>query len=1023
MKRITATIIFLLVSSLSFGASYYVDASSGLDSNAGSSVAPWKTVQKAMNAALVAGDIVTVRIGNYLEKLTISKSGNSSSPITLQFETNAWLIGYVSLTNWTQATSSDVRGNTNYSSIYWADLSSTNFDNVITDLSGNFYSSSPQCQIFVDGTWIPSAVNMARWPNGDKDSQDGDVRLFTAATLTNLSDTVNLTQPTNFWDGSLMVFYRKQNDSTYERRVTGWDPTIQLLSWASPLVYAPTNADRYFMLNNPGVIDEHWDFAVESSTRRLYMMFPSNPTNHTVDLSIMNDAITADSVSYFKLSGANVRGFYRQGIWFREGEGVVLTNLMVDRNQRDYAVSYSHMTNSLIANSALVGRGVTMSWGVSNLIYRCVGYKSPVDALTITYYETGSTVEESAFLEAWQNSHPDGIQTYVNPTNVTLKSVLWFNSGQHWQAADTYQFVATNCMWVLNHWSGGISMSGTRHNYSNYWDDCTVYSGNATKDFSSGNLGMLYDSIIVPIGSVGSSSATNQGLADRNILWSWGNSFSLTYYTNTVSNTVATLNASSLLSYQTNSTRDSNSIFADPVFVNAPVKLVPLNSDFQGYNIFDRLYPTSTNGLTNGGIIELNGDGIARSIQSFGSNYITFFPAVETNYMQRTYRFVDGQTRAYFWGSNTNLNWDLRLQATSPGVSNLWSSNPAGSSISIQNYKAGDFDGDGIRDVPYFDSGDAPSVSPVVYYTFESDFTGGSVANQSSLSYPLLRFGRYGGLTNSALLTNWITATTVTNGNAVSTGARFQWTDGSGYGLYSKDGRYGGMTNLNLGNATNVTMMLWARYLATEASTPLWTDEHNATLITGGRYSVAGAWNLGRENFWDGPLYANQTAFNFWVDANNTNRVQVPFPDTGDSLGATDAMHHYAVVFNNGSITTYFDGVYYTNKSGSFSTIDLNSQARWIGFGCWPHHGASASRDPWLEESGQPWDEYPNNGWFNGTIDNVRIYDQALAAEDIAAVYDAENGTATSGGGGGGGVGNFSVRANVMRIGRIVRVP
>lgn len=995
-RALLITLAWVALATRLLGAIYSVDGSSGSDTNSGLAGAPWRTIQKAVGTPRSPGDTISVAGGEYREKLVVSQVGTAQNPITLSFASNAWLVGSVRLSNWVQATSVDVRGNANYPSIWWADLSAAVFDGVIADLSGNFYSSSPQCQIYADGTWLPAAVNMSRWPNGDKDSQDGDVYTFSGATLTNLSDAVHLTQPTNFWIGALMVFYRKANDSTYERRVTGWDPAINQLSWSAPLVYAPTNADRYFVLNNPGTIDEPWDFAVETSTRRLYMMFPDSPLAHTIDFSVLNDALTADGTSFFTLSGPRVRGFYRQGLWFREGTSVTITNALVDRNQRDYAVSFSHMTNSLIANSAFVGRGLTLSWGASNRIYRCVGFRSPVDALTVTYYETGSVVEESAFLEAWQNSHPDGLQTYMNPTNVLLRSVLWFNSGQHWQSADTFFSRATNCMWAVNHWSGGISMSGARHNSSNQWDDCTIYSANLLRDFSSGNAGLLTDSIVIPTGTVGSSSATNQGYADRNLFWQWGNPFRLTFYTLTPSNAIKSSTATSLLAYQTNSGIDTNSIFEDPQFANAPIRLVALASSPTAYNQFNRIYPASMIGFTNGGILEFNGDGVARSITNVATNHVEFAPPVETNWMQRTYRFPDGQTRVFFWGSNSNLAWDLRLRSTSPGASNLWASNPVGSSISIQGYRAGDFDGDGARDVPEFSGSSTVPSGPVAHYDFEQDFTSGAVPNRADGAIPIQRFGRFSGVTNAALATNWITATTVTNGYAVSTGARFRWTDGSGYGTYSKDGCYGGITNLNLGNAANVTMMLWARYLPTEALTPLWTDEHNATLMTGGRYSVAGAWNLGRENFWEGPLYANQTVFNFWVDAEATNRVQVPFPDTGDSQGGTDAMHHYAVVFKNGSIATYFDGALVTNKVGAYSTIDMNSQARWIGFGCWPHHGASAARDPWLEEAGQTWDEYPNNGWFNGLIDNVRIFDSALSAADIALIVDTENGVPPS---------------------------
>src|SRR3990167_6681558 len=67
---------------LSFGTgnTYYV-ATTGSDSNSGTSAAPFKTIQKAANT-VVAGDTVKIKTGTYVEKVTVSKSGTSGNPIS-----------------------------------------------------------------------------------------------------------------------------------------------------------------------------------------------------------------------------------------------------------------------------------------------------------------------------------------------------------------------------------------------------------------------------------------------------------------------------------------------------------------------------------------------------------------------------------------------------------------------------------------------------------------------------------------------------------------------------------------------------------------------------------------------------------------------------------------------------------------------------------------------------------------------------------------------------------------------------
>ncbi len=62
-------------------ATYYV-ATTGNDSNSGSSSSPFLTVQRGVNAAS-AGDTVYLRGGTYNQTVSISKSGSSGSPITI----------------------------------------------------------------------------------------------------------------------------------------------------------------------------------------------------------------------------------------------------------------------------------------------------------------------------------------------------------------------------------------------------------------------------------------------------------------------------------------------------------------------------------------------------------------------------------------------------------------------------------------------------------------------------------------------------------------------------------------------------------------------------------------------------------------------------------------------------------------------------------------------------------------------------------------------------------------------------
>jgi hypothetical protein len=68
------------------GGIYYV-STSGSDTAAGTSTAPWRTIQKAANTAK-AGDTVYIRPGTYDERVVISSSGTSGAPILFTAESS-----------------------------------------------------------------------------------------------------------------------------------------------------------------------------------------------------------------------------------------------------------------------------------------------------------------------------------------------------------------------------------------------------------------------------------------------------------------------------------------------------------------------------------------------------------------------------------------------------------------------------------------------------------------------------------------------------------------------------------------------------------------------------------------------------------------------------------------------------------------------------------------------------------------------------------------------------------------------
>ena len=80
MRRLPLTIILALLPVMAHSATYTV-STQGSDNNPGTTQSPWRTIQKAANTG-VAGDIVEIQAGTYVERVTFPNSGTPSHPIT-----------------------------------------------------------------------------------------------------------------------------------------------------------------------------------------------------------------------------------------------------------------------------------------------------------------------------------------------------------------------------------------------------------------------------------------------------------------------------------------------------------------------------------------------------------------------------------------------------------------------------------------------------------------------------------------------------------------------------------------------------------------------------------------------------------------------------------------------------------------------------------------------------------------------------------------------------------------------------
>ena len=239
-----------------------------------------------------------------------------------------------------------------------------------------------------------------------------------------------------------------------------------------------------------------------------------------------------------------------------------------------------------------------------------------------------------------------------------------------------------------------------------------------------------------------------------------------------------------------------------------------------------------------------------------------------------------------------------------------------------------------------------------------------------------------------------VAATGMTGGIGSGYAGAFTWQTNS-WGIYNKSGSFGAITNDTsaLTNLAVATICAWVRY---ESYTNIvgaadWSADGNATFLgSSPSTGVAGNFSFGRIN-----AYSSVNQTRFAVMTNNLvepSLVFVDFPDmpTNNLTGDTTNWNHYAVTFSSGVFTGWFNGVACDTADVSTVTTTLKITqnpgvtTQWIGVGANPHGGTPELDD----ETGE---DYPNNGWFNGYIDDVRIYDRVLSSDEIANLAGLES--------------------------------
>lgn len=230
--------------------------------------------------------------------------------------------------------------------------------------------------------------------------------------------------------------------------------------------------------------------------------------------------------------------------------------------------------------------------------------------------------------------------------------------------------------------------------------------------------------------------------------------------------------------------------------------------------------------------------------------------------------------------------------------------------------------------------------------------------------------------------TNWVTLTNGANGPWTNSYAAHWWPSyqvQQGAETHSY-GSYIAITNLtDIQFLTNATICFWSHRD---------TNSYNATVAIG---NMGTAQTGTLSNSWDIACDGENYRFRLgWPGLDNLGHVTnlVYFPIQVPNQFNETNWTHYAVVIQcpSNQVVGYYNGTAYAtnNLCGvPYLRSDYSDQSTpWLGIGVNPHGGT-----PQMDYTGPGTDMFPNNGWLGGDMADIRIYNRALSAAEVASIY------------------------------------
>ena len=526
-------VVLLTIGNNCTATNYFVDSNDLISSNANSGLSrdePWLTIDYAMSSEspVMAGDIIYVMPGTYYETVNIQKNGIEGSPIVLQsYDVNnkAVIDGAKVITGWEKCSSQiEALGNINWNNIYKTTLV---LENIIDKLT-----------LFENGDYL----KVSQWPNQSDDLlindhefepfEDDEVGSDENPVTEYLVDKSFLTQPDDYWNGAwVYVWSHAANNSVFSRTVADYICAENKIVFDYPLSKTITNSvgtnpDAYSIANHIGVLDvpgEYYYKKVNDNTFEIYL-WPYNASsvlNNKISCSSKNVGIYGNIGygSYITISDLEIRCFSGSGT--RDGAIIVpkgfnhssmsILNCYVHETSGTAAISLRSGNSDIIRNCIVEniksGRGIFMGNGsggiIDNNTLYCIGSTcirlSTMDETVISNNKVEKTV-----------GHGNGITAYENCSDVLIAYNTVQKANIAFTMKESNNFTLYNNLFYSEEDSPAVSSWGGMTGYVNIINNIIQndHSSAALSDISSDVVNIV-NNIISGTGNKENNRKTN----------------------------------------------------------------------------------------------------------------------------------------------------------------------------------------------------------------------------------------------------------------------------------------------------------------------------------------------------------------------------------------------------------------------------------------------------------------------------------------------------------------------------------